>query len=1081
MSHPLLAQVRLIKRRARRLELIHALLRLSATVILSGLVVATADCVFRFPDLGWRIVGTAVPLVALVWAGYRFVYPVTRHRITDVAAAQQIERRFPQLSDRLSTAVAFLAPPAQDVQAGSLALRDAAVAEALQTIAATRLERCLDSRATWRAACVLAIVVAVGISLCAANPSAATLALRRMALPLRHEPWPRRNVLTWSKAPRRLAVGADFECALIDANGRLPDRVLLEYRPTDEGPEALQSKPMKILGDKMVGRIDNVSSSFRYRATGGDDHTMDWTTLEVVVPARVIEFSVDLTPPAYTRLPASVSGRHVRAWSGTQLAVRGTLDKPVRSLSLVVNCAGKQQRFTAAINRDGRHFSIPASKQTPWIVQDSGVYWLELRDRQEFASHDLAGSELHIQKDAPPTISLAAPGAGAYFTSQAVVPIRAVAKDDLSIRNVELISGTYQRELFRAPEPDPGSTANPDGAAPQLGETRMVEYDWSLADLPDLNPGDAVEFRLVASDQQLQTGSTAPLRISIISPEELETRLDQRQSSLGQRLREALEIQRTAHDQMQTLQAKWQSTGLVTLDDADALQAVELGQRRLQQVLSGPADSAATLVQLLLEELRSNRVERPQLSSRLTQLQAAIRQINDELAARIQFELTRGLKESKTALEDATRPDATAPTAPQPTASYGGPLQESTTTAETLQVEVITRLEDVLDSLAVWEDYRRLAQDAATLRQRQDGVFQGTQSLSSTGQDVAALSAEQRASLKRLSRRQLDLAREFDRLQSRLTGEHAEPSESDPLGSAVMRQGIEALRQRNLSGQMRQSAQHIDANQVGQAAQVQQSVLTGLSDLLDVLARRGRPDSPQTAREAMAEQLQGLRQLVADWLARQQALTERTPSQLATPPETSQELSRQQQQLSEELLGAVSGTALPTTFQFGIQRAARPMQEAARLLAQNAAAEAVHSPQRLAMQRLEAVQNSLAAPPPTESTTPPPESPTGPQPARTGKVGLAELLLLRSLQTEINERTAAMALLEQPPELLPAEQQAAILELAEDQARLVQILEPLLASESEDADSTPRTAPADPDAELDKALEAAGVPGFSGP
>ena len=369
---------------------------------------------------------------------------------------------------------------------------------------------------------------------------ATSLALRRLLLPLSNESWPRRNVLVLARRPQRLAVGADFEVEVSDKNGRLPPRVVLEYAPLDKAAGDIRSRPMKPVGDRMVARLENVTESIRYRAIGGDDDTMDWQVLEVVEPPRIGELRVRLFPPDYMRLPPESSGRHIRAWAGTRVTMAGRIDKPVKAVTLVVQSQGSRHRRPVAVARDGLGFTLPASPSEPWVLEAPATYHFELRDRNDFVAADLAGSELHVQKDAPPTVSLASPNSGAYFTAEALVPIRAIAKDDVAIRSIELEYGDQRRDLFRAVDA-PGAAKLPDVAPPKLGETRVVEHEWNLAELPQLRPGDVIEFRLAVSDRQPQYGYTSPTRLLIISADELETRIDQRQTGLGQKLREALD------------------------------------------------------------------------------------------------------------------------------------------------------------------------------------------------------------------------------------------------------------------------------------------------------------------------------------------------------------------------------------------------------------------------------------------------------------------------------------------------------------------------------------------------------------
>ena len=1056
-----------------------------AVVMGSLFVVGLSDYLFRFQDAGWRVLATAAVGICFVLAFVRYVYPVTGYRSSDVHVAQRIERCFPELSDRLSTAVAFLERPVADTSYGSPALREASITEAARATAAVPLEECLDWRGPRRAAVGFLGVALVASLVAAFDLQATSLALRRLLLPLSNESWPRRNVLVLARRPQRLAVGSDFELEVSDKNGRLPSRVMLEYAPLGKAGGEIRSRPMKPVGERMVARLENVTESFRYRAVGGDDDTMDWQVLEVVEPPRISELRVRLFPPDYMRLPAESSGRHIRAWVGTRVTMAGRVDKPVKAVILVVQSQGSGQRRPAAVARDGLSFTFPASQSEPWVLDAPATYHFELRDRSDFVASDLSGSELHVQKDAPPTVSLASPNSGAYFTAEARVPVRAIAKDDVALRSIELEYGDQRRELFRAADSS-GPAKLPEAAPPKLGETRVVEHEWNLAELPQLRPGDVVEFRLAVSDRQPLYGYTSPTRLLIISADELETRIDQRQTGLGQKLREALTIQRNAREQLQALEIQLRESATLSPQTADSLQNVELSQRRVAQVLSGPHDGAAALVALLLEEIRSNRIERPELLERLTNLQQGIGEISETLVPSILFDVTSALKLTRNLLASASAAEEPAVTPPASNAEVTPEVLTPAASAVETQAAVIARLENLLDTIEKWADYRRLAQDIGGIRRSQQTIAEETRSLSTTGQDLASLSASQRAELKELSQRELELAREFDRLHGRLRPHEAQSSELSPHDTATITEALDTIRKLNLSGQMRQSAEHLDGNRTGQATQLQQSVVDGLDELLDVFSQRRDAEQQGSAGESpdVQQRLLQLRQAVADWTARQQALLAATES-LGTEPDEApvRDLGSKQQQLAEELAARRGEEWVAATFRLGIEHAERPMRDAEERLRQGSPGEATRASQSLAIRRLEMLATSLdtrpnpPAPDSDRPETPTPEEAMIPEPGK--RLSLSEIVLLRSLQVDLNQRTADLQQAVAGTQSLSDADQQAFTQLAAEQAALGAILESLTAPDeaepNQEAPANPRTL----DNDLDRALEEAGIPGFT--
>src|SRR5687768_9170604 len=101
MPHPLQQSVRSIGRRARRLVTISGVCSVLAAVVAVAMALTLVDYLVRIQDTGVRIICTALLVATLIAAFIRFLVRPLRHRLRDVEVAQRVERRFPQLDDRL--------------------------------------------------------------------------------------------------------------------------------------------------------------------------------------------------------------------------------------------------------------------------------------------------------------------------------------------------------------------------------------------------------------------------------------------------------------------------------------------------------------------------------------------------------------------------------------------------------------------------------------------------------------------------------------------------------------------------------------------------------------------------------------------------------------------------------------------------------------------------------------------------------------------------------------------------------------------------------------------------------------------
>ena len=123
------------------------------------------DYLVRFQDVGVRLICFALVWLVVAWGGFRYLLAAWRYRCSDLQAAQRIERRFPDLGDLLSNAIAFCTQTATDDMAGSLELRRTVIAQAEAATEPLDFAACLDRRQPVRALLVAAAAIATVLAL----------------------------------------------------------------------------------------------------------------------------------------------------------------------------------------------------------------------------------------------------------------------------------------------------------------------------------------------------------------------------------------------------------------------------------------------------------------------------------------------------------------------------------------------------------------------------------------------------------------------------------------------------------------------------------------------------------------------------------------------------------------------------------------------------------------------------------------------------------------------------------------------------------------------------------------------------
>ena len=892
MPHPLQDRVREISRRARTLAAAYGASGFVGWTLALCFLLGMTDFLLHFRDPGIRWL-SSLAWYAAAGAGYWwFLHPLSRRSYSDLETALQIERQFPNLRSRLASSIEFLSQPTDDPVCGSPDLRSQTIREMEARLKNLDFSRCLNFRRTRNALCAAAAALLLVGGVFLLDARAASLASRRLLAPWSQAEWPRRHRLAFLQPQKRIAIGADFEVRLHDLQGELPAEVRIQYQFEKTQPP--QTFVMQPLGEKMLHRLDNVRQSFRFRAEGGDDLSMEWIEVEVIEPPRLADHRVRVYAPQYTGWAPVAAGKNVTALEGSRLEIEGQANKPIASASLRLR-QGESTIESPLPKRGENGFRLPASANSPWVAEQTGVYEILLKDQQGLGNVDSAKWSLRVAPDRPPQVTLEQPVESESFVSRrALIPLRGWVRDDLALSQIVL---RYRRGdqpefsektivLHQGPEK---AAPQPDGLAGNSGQRQPLQHDWDLAEIAGLSPGGWIEFSVAASDYKPQEGAGPVRRLTFVSEEELDSRLIRRQSQLLGTLADVLKDQQNVCSHTESLEIQLQQTGRLQQPDMDQLHSVELNQRRIGQRVSDPREGLQTQAAELLRNLENNRLDRPETARHLKRLQEVLDELARGNLPSIERQLLDSLKIARLEFSEQQLAGDS---------NTAKPLKE----AGRLQKETIASLEKLLEEMRRWDDYRRISADVAGVHREQQQIQEAAerQRLQGVGRSLEELSPQQRADLERLAQKQAGLARRVDKLQGRMESMGEELQERDPLAAETLAEALDAVRRSALSGAMRESARDIQGNRVGRAVQKQAEIDQQIEDWLDTLANR-REHQLDRRLKKLNEAEEAIKQLEK----KQKALKDdiAAAQNIADPQERKRELERlrkQQQQLAEE-------------------------------------------------------------------------------------------------------------------------------------------------------------------------------------
>lgn len=888
--HPLTQKIAALHTRLLWRQRLTAACWVLAMALAAALVLGLTDYWLHFKDTGLRIMATTAFALAISWVAYRTWYLPARNRLRALDVARCVESHFPQLQDSLASAIEFLGQDEHDELAGSAQLRRLVVAEAQNTVETLPLEEVIKRRPLRWAAGSLAAALLVGVICFAMNPSAARTALVRLMAPLGTTQWPRQNHLQFRNVPTRLAAGQTLEVELVDSTGPLPDDVRFELGVAGEGGREVTSEPMTRVGEMLKARRENVQRSFGFRAAGGDDDTMPWNWVEVVEPPKLESLALEVHPPAYTGLSAAKAERHLEVLVGTGIEATGTTSKPIKAATILQDGVPPITATIAAdaAGNDRRAFHIAADQ---WIAAKTGPYRLELVDDEGVAG--VVGQwNLRVEPDPPPSVSWQQPADDMFVLPGAVVPLAVLVKDNLAIKQIGI---TYERAdpaasdepeekkrpaqpmitIYRRPE-QPGAGNH---ALAGRGDTQIAKYDWELAPL-NLSAGAKLSIQAEAQDYRPGVGkAAAPRKISIITVDELEARLADRQSQIVRQLERALAIEQATREDVLRLEIQMRDAGTLVPADRNALQSAELNQRRAGRMLVDSTEGVVPLVDSIVAEIDINRLENSATRNTMERVSAELKRLGTEPLSTAERELTAARK----AVEIQRAPNAK---------STDG-LGQSLATAATAQEDVIATLERLISELSGKADVRRFARLLAELRQ--DQLAHEKSARAEIGLETLPLAANeltrsQRASLNKAAAGENSIAGRFDKIEQGLDQLAQQlANDNDPTAGTVA-DAVALSRQLSIALDMRQSTGDLRDNRVGQALERESQISENLQKVLSALRNETERKPEQLVdklREAekrlaaLREQAAALRQQTASSEAKPAAANDQARSQLA--------------------------------------------------------------------------------------------------------------------------------------------------------------------------------------------------------
>lgn len=572
----------------------------------SAFVVVTfaIDWTFHLPAAA-RVVLLVAGLALFAWVFLRRLFRPLAVAVTDDDLGILVERRYPELNDRLISAIQLSRDPGIRPGAPGGDFNSPELVRALVEDAVRAAERVdfgsilVRRRVGWRVggAALAAVFLAAGVMV---SPLYASIYLSRIVGGARR--WPRRThlrVLDFVDGRRVIARGDDLTIA-VECGGLEPSKVVLryEFRSGERGTERMSPLP----GRRYQYTFPRVPGPFEFTVAGGDDVT-DRHFVETLNPPAIEAMAVFYEYPAYLRRSNTPPDRpessgNVMAPFHTRVRFEALSTENLQSAELVLGGRGKERISGLKVDpaADGRPRRLMGTFE---VSEAFGEYSLRLLGQNGLANRDPVRFTIRGLEDRLPEILVLEPPGDELVSDLCERPLEIETKDDYGIARIVL----EYRVLAQQKEKGRDWMAEVFGDrqnSREYGETHIRSRHTLDIGSMGLQAGDHVELRFRAEDFKdvgpPHVRTTRVYKFSVVPAGALEKDLQDaiekvKQVLRGQKIRQEAAWTRTAglidrHGKIDLLsqeqEGELRQTGL---EQSDLTARLDTARRDLQQVM----------------------------------------------------------------------------------------------------------------------------------------------------------------------------------------------------------------------------------------------------------------------------------------------------------------------------------------------------------------------------------------------------------------------------------------------------------------------------------------------------------------
>lgn len=574
----------------RRLFALDGLSRLALTIGAFICLTFALDWLFWLPR-GVRIFFLVAGLAVIGWILVRrLFYPLSR-RISDDDLALFVERTYPQINDRLISAIQLSRAPsrvpdlgAHETAYNSPELVDALVDDAVKSTESLDFGRAVVGRYVGKLAFWGFTVVALLAGAALWNPEGyASIYFNRILGG--STKWPQRthlHVLDFDAQRRRVAARGDDVTVAVSYQGVTPSKVTLEY--TFATGEQGRERMTPAEGDRFMFTFLRLSGPFSFIVTGGDDRTETYH-LDTVNPPSVETVNLFYTYPAYLGLENTPADRPETSGSvsvplRTEVRFEARSNEDLESATLLLGPTGKEEAspLEVAATPEGDPRVVRGAFT---VTEPVSAYEIRLLARNGLSNRDPIRFPIKGRPDGAPRIKVTDPLGDEFVTEICARPLVVDVEDDHGVRLIVLKYRVVSQQEDRSKEPQTVEFGRRENTR-DYGEEKIHSETVLDIEKLGLQAGDHVEFHFEAHDYKdhppPNLGKSRDYKLSIVTVGTLEKELQDAIEKIKTVLRDQKTRQETAWSRSSRLIQRFGAVDILTPE-----QQAEVRQAGLEQ------------------------------------------------------------------------------------------------------------------------------------------------------------------------------------------------------------------------------------------------------------------------------------------------------------------------------------------------------------------------------------------------------------------------------------------------------------------------------------------------------------------